>query len=251
MNKSLPHKKLTQDILRHWRGNVVEGLDEETSPSKAHYGKCLVQSSNFRTLALIDYYLGIAGVEITKLIERSAQFECQELALVQSGDIPAIEGAYPTSTAIGIATALVAKRKDIAELMSEQSVQLMEAGMLKDVMIYYDAFRWMFVYLTLGMDSEANEWADKVINHKRKSQRKFYLPLAHVTNALVDRDAAQVQKTLEEYLMVFNNIAKRGMYKDVAEGMMSFEGMALLVFARERGMDIRVDNPYIFYDLLE
>lgn len=246
-----PHKKYTLAILQQWRETVVDGLDRETLPAQAQFGKCLIQSSDFRKLAMIDYYLGAPVDEVRQLLGRSAQFDHQRLILVQTGQVSAREGAYPTINTWGVATALVAGRKPLAVSMAERQVQLDEAGMLKPVMIYWDAFRWMFVYLTLERDNDAKVWADKIINHKRKDQRKFFLPLAHVTNALVARDETLVKTTLEEYLVAFDGLAKRGSHRDTAEGMMSFEGMACVIFARARGMDIRVDNPYLFYDLLE
>jgi len=246
-------KGMSPDNLRQWQASFSNSLYKALAieaNGQAGAGTYSGLARHYRNLAMIAYYLDEPLEKVREHLTHSAEYTLKLFRLAVSGE-QSVDPSYvrPYGGARGIACALIPGCWDTASGIAWAMRYLKERDKPQDH-VYNNLYGWMMMHLVLEEDESAAAMAQAILDHRRKTWKKYYTPLARMGLALVRRDAEGLATALEDYLVVHDRLAKWGSYRDSEEGMMCFPGMAFYVLAQRRGVPLSVKSPYLFLDLL-
>ncbi len=244
----------TLDELQYLLDDKTKGINKDldaVASNQANSSHFSFLSMRYQWLAVLKYYFDKPLDEVRSCFANAAAYNLKLLERILGGQEREYH-PWPSLEAERITCAMIAGRWDLATTIAEtiKAIDLDCKPVNRKSVFSRDG--WMIIHLVLGEDEQAIGYAQTFLKHKNPSKNlQKFIPKARMTAALVERNSPALVAAMNDYFPIWERLARYGTDREDSTGLMCFPGMAYLALAKRRQIDLDVDYPYLFRDLLE
>ncbi|MDA8233949.1 MAG: immunity 49 family protein [Clostridia bacterium] len=201
-----------------------------------------------REIGICRLLMGDSSEALKWFLEASINFEKPFLLLeednkIQRGDYSLVSARVGAHT---IHMALLARNTEIADRMA---LRVSKQKKNSDDHPLFRICAYALSHFLLGNNTEALTFIAQNEGKKEGEFREF-IYIANIIRTIIEKDQERFNEELQKLLTRHHNLSTKGYLREQVEGYICIPGIALSILAKQAGLKVEVDNPYMPKELI-